>query len=82
MANSSLRDFQKFNSFSSIFGPNPLIVDYLVVAGGGAGGGSQASNTAGGGGGAGGYRTSNGSSGGGNGAEASVTSLTIGSVLL
>jgi len=70
MANSSIRDFQKFNTMSA-FGNLGFPVSYLVVAGGGAGG-RYASGNLSGGGGAGGYRTNAGTSGGGAGAEADL----------
>ena len=52
MANSSIRDFTKYNRMSSVIGVPPYECQYLVIAGGG-GGGNQ-----GAGGGAGGYVTS------------------------
>ena len=63
MANSSLRDFKKYNRMSSALGAGPFPVSYLVIAGGG--GGAEGSGGAG----AGGYRTNGGTSGGGAGSE-------------
>jgi len=50
MANSSIRDFTKYNRVSGATGAGPFLVDYVVIGGGGGGGG-----VLGGGGGAGGY---------------------------
>jgi len=67
MANSSIRDFTKFNRMSTTFGAPPFACEYVVIAGGGGGGNGQvvAGRQSGGGGGAGGYRTNAGTSGGG-----------------
>ena len=69
MANSSIRDFKKFNTMNA-FNNIGFPVSYLVIAGGGGGG-----DTHGGGGGAGGYRSafSTESSGGGASAESVLT---------
>ena len=57
MANSSIRDFKKFNTMNA-FNNIGFPVSYLVVAGGGGGGSSLGGNSeGGGGGGAGGYLT-------------------------
>ncbi len=76
MANSSIRDFTKFNNMSTTFGVSPYPCEYVVIAGGGSGGG-----TVGGGGGAGGYRSNvlGESSGGGASAE-SALSLSAGTI--
>jgi len=75
MANSSIRDFTKFNNMATFFGASPFTANYVVVAGGGGGGSSDASGGhGGGGGGAGGYRANvpGESSGGGDSAESEL----------
>ena len=80
MANSSIRDFTKFNRMSTVFGFGPYPCEYVVVAGGGGGsnissGGSGSITTAGGG--AGGYRSNvaGEDSGGGDSAESAISIL-------
>ena len=67
MANSSIRDSQKFRNMSTTFGVSPFACEYVVVAGGG--------GAAVGGGGAGGYRSnvSGENSGGGASAESALS---------
>jgi hypothetical protein len=65
MANSSIRNLQKYRSMSSRFGAPPYLIEYVIIGGGGS------SSSFSGGGGAGGYRSSvtGESSGGGASAE-------------
>ena len=74
MANSSIRDFTKFNNMADAYKASGFTCQYLIIAGGG----GSSSDTAGGGG-AGGYRSSvvGETSGGGGGAEQYSVSLLI-----
>jgi hypothetical protein len=50
MANSSMRDFTKYNNMSTVFGVSPFPVDYLIYGGGGGGTGGRSGSRTGGGG--------------------------------
>ena len=71
MANSSIRDFTKFNSMAATFTAGPFACTYLVIAGGGGTGNTDLEQC--GAGGAGGMRSNFGSTGGGGSVEDALT---------